>query len=137
MKISHLIKDKTLLKKLFPFNVTDYISINPSNNVLEERFGFHSSQEIKKRIKNSYQSFLNWKETPLENRLEKMNNLTVILENNKEVLAKVITKEMVLISVIFRENQLLIQRLKSTNVLSTLNSTKTKIILNLTLKIVK
>ena len=105
MKISHLIKDKTLLKKLFPYNVTDYLSINPLNNVLEERFGFHSSQEIQKRIKNSYQSFLYWKETPLENRLEKMKNLTVVLENNKEVLAKVITKEMVLFFVIFRENQ--------------------------------
>ena len=53
MKISQLIKDKQLLKRIFPFNVTtDYLSINPKNNVLEERFGFHSSTEIQKRIKN-------------------------------------------------------------------------------------
>lgn len=96
MKISHLIKDKQLAKKIFPYKVTtDYLSINPKNNVLEERFGFHSSVEIQKRIKNSYLSFLDWKETSLEKRLEKMNNLAATLENNKEVLAKVITKEMV------------------------------------------
>jgi acyl-CoA reductase-like NAD-dependent aldehyde dehydrogenase len=96
MKISQLIKDKLLLKRIFPFNVTtDYLSINPKNNVLEERFGFHSSAEIQKRIKNSYLSFLDWRETPLEKRLEKMHNLAVTLENNKEVLSKVITKEMV------------------------------------------
>ena len=98
MKISKLFKDKQLLKKIFPFNVTDYLSINPKNNVLEEKFGFHSSSEIQKRIKNSYTSFLDWKETPLEKRLEKMNNLADVLDKNKEVLAKVITKEMVTIS---------------------------------------
>ena len=95
MRISNIIKDKQLFKRIFPYNVTDYASINPKNNVIEERFGFHSSNEIQKQLKNSYLSFLDWKETPLEKRLEKMNNLAITLENNKETLAKVITKEMV------------------------------------------
>jgi acyl-CoA reductase-like NAD-dependent aldehyde dehydrogenase len=95
MKVSHLIKDKKLLNKLFPYNVTDYLTINPKNNVLEERFGFLSSSEIQKRIKNSYSSFKDWKEISLQKRLEKMDNLAETLEKNKEVLAQVMTKEMV------------------------------------------
>ena len=95
MKISQLIKDKPLLKKLFPYSINDYLSINPKNNVLEEKYGFYSSSNIQKKIKNSHLSFLDWKETSLEKRLEKMNNLSITLEKNKDLLAKVITKEMV------------------------------------------
>lgn len=95
MKISQLIKDKPLLKRLFPFNQHDFLSINPKNNVLEEKFDFLSSSEIQKKIKNSYLSSLDWKESSLEKRLEKMNNLCITFENNKDLLAKVITKEMV------------------------------------------
>jgi len=95
MKISHLIKDKSLIKKLFPYSINDYLSINPKNNILEERFGYHSSSHINQMIKLSHLSFLDWKETSLQKRLEKMNNLSQILQKHKEVLASVITKEMV------------------------------------------
>lgn len=105
MKISHLIENKSLISKLIPYNFSKFQTINPQNNWKEESFGYHERSEISKRIENSHKSFNNWKNYSLEKRLEKMNNLANTLELNKEMIAKVITTEMVTNIINKRENQ--------------------------------
>ena len=61
MKISKLLKDKTLLNKLFPYSNDEFLHIDPTNNKLLKRYEYDSKEILSKKLKNSQNSFLSWK----------------------------------------------------------------------------
>ncbi len=95
MKISSIIKDKQLFRKIFPLSHLEYQTINPVNNKLIAKFDFDTEGDIRDKIALSHQSFLSWGNTPLDERLSKMKKLSLNLEKHKVDLAGLITLEMV------------------------------------------
>jgi len=96
MKISSIIKDRNLYNKIFPYNHLDFQTINPINNKFIKKFDYDNENDIKDKIAASHNTFLTWKNTPIEERLSKMKNLINNLEKHKPSLASLITLEMVI-----------------------------------------
>jgi acyl-CoA reductase-like NAD-dependent aldehyde dehydrogenase len=95
MKISKIIKNTNLLKKIFPYNPTDFQTIDPVNNKFIKRYDSDTKDKIKEKIENSQKSFQEWRKKNIDQRLEKFKNLATNLEKNKDELSKIITLEMV------------------------------------------
>lgn len=95
MKISSILKDKQLYRKIFPYNHLEFQTINPMNNKLIAKFDYDTDADIQDKIASTHQGFLSWRNTPLEARLHKMKILGKNLEKHKIDLAGLITLEMV------------------------------------------
>jgi len=93
-KISNLLKDKNLVKEIFPYSVSDYQTINPLNNSLSQKFSTLSSMETSKLIQKSQLSYVEWKVTSLETRFSKFKNLAACLEKNTDKIAEMMALEM-------------------------------------------
>ncbi len=81
-------------KKVFPYNLTDYQSINPTNNQFIKKYDTISKSKTQDIINKSQLSYLDWKNTSLETRSEKMKNLTENLKKNIDNLAQTMALEM-------------------------------------------
>lgn len=96
MKVSSLIKNKDLLKKIFPYDQTKFLTINPFNNEKLAEFPYDTNEQTNKIINSSFEAYKLWKNISLDKRLEKMENLSNSFIKHKENLAQLITLEMVL-----------------------------------------
>lgn len=68
-------------------------SINPKNGVvLREAVPFFSKQKIHETIDSSYEAFLEYRQVPVQERLERLGNLRRNLESNVDSYAKVLSK---------------------------------------------
>lgn len=95
MKISNIIKDKQLLKKIFPYDKNFYTSIDPINNQIIKQYDTDSSLLIQNKVKNSHFKFLDWRKKSIGYRLILMQNLAHNLNQNVKDLSETISKEMV------------------------------------------
>ncbi len=69
-------------------------SINPFNGKTIKIYKEHSTKEIDKKIVQTHQTWLSWKETTFKERSTLMMNLAEVLTSKKEKLAKLMTEEM-------------------------------------------
>ncbi|OAQ39854.1 succinate-semialdehyde dehydrogenase [Pedobacter psychrophilus] len=69
-------------------------SINPFNGKTIKTYKEHSPKEIDKKIAQTHQTWLSWKETTFKERSTLMMNLEKVLKSKKEKLAKLMTEEM-------------------------------------------
>ncbi len=70
------------------------LSINPFTQELIAVYDQDESFAVREKIYNSYQSFLKWHELPAADRCQFASNLSKVLRDEKEGLAKLITIEM-------------------------------------------
>lgn len=94
MKISNLIKDKNLVKQIFPYGVDQFASISPVNNKLLKLYEYDDENTMKQKVKNSHLNFKDWRDKGLDYRLDKMKNMMQNLEKSKQQLSMMISKEM-------------------------------------------
>ncbi len=64
-------------------------------NKFIKKFDFDTDNDIREKIRTSHETFLNWKNKSLEERLNKIENLSKNLDKHKINLANLITLEMV------------------------------------------
>ncbi|GGX33512.1 NAD-dependent succinate-semialdehyde dehydrogenase [Aquimarina muelleri] len=64
-----------------------------TGNVLKE-YNFLSKQEVNSKLEIAQQIFLNWRKEPLNKRTKLLNRLSILLDENKEKYATLITQEM-------------------------------------------
>ena len=69
-------------------------SINPYNGKVIKTYKEHSLKEIYEKIKETHEAWLSWKKIDLKDRSLLMQNLSAVLKNSKESLAKLMTEEM-------------------------------------------
>lgn len=98
MKISKIINNQALHKRIFPYGSTEFRSINPYNNKLIKEFDVYPEEKIEKILENSNKAYDTWRKKSLKERLEHMKKLADQFEKHKEELGKLITMESVNIS---------------------------------------
>ncbi|WP_200979354.1 NAD-dependent succinate-semialdehyde dehydrogenase [Echinicola sp. 20G] len=69
-------------------------SINPYTGKLLKEFQEHTDQEVEEAIQHGQQAYLKWRNIPLSDRCELMKKAGMVLRNNQDKYAKIISLEM-------------------------------------------
>ncbi|MBI1193149.1 MAG: aldehyde dehydrogenase family protein [Bacteroidetes bacterium] len=71
-----------------------YVSINPWSEETLARYETLSTAVVQEKLHQSERAFREWRQTPLADRCQALDNLAAILEQQREQLARLITAEM-------------------------------------------
>lgn len=70
------------------------ISTNPYNSEILNQYPLHTASEIDSKLSIANNAYKKWKSTPLENRIQLLQNVAKILRTRKQELAELVTSEM-------------------------------------------
>lgn len=112
MRVSKIMNNKSLQKKIFPHLSTEFKTINPTNNKFLKEFETFSPEKIENVLESSLKAYESWRKVPLKDRLKKMEKLIDKFEAHKDELGKLITLESVLLIFNYRVKPLQIPKEK-------------------------
>lgn len=73
---------------------TDNVTINPATEEEIDHHHLHTRNEAQTLVTKAHEAFMKWRDVPINQRAEKVKKIAEALENNKDIFAAMMTKEM-------------------------------------------